>query len=99
MAAPATLPLDACPVCHAPGGAEFDLGDARLRTCASCGAVYSRRYADPDAVYVDGYYSGASEFGVDLRHPRFQAYLADVNGQRAELATALVGRPGRALDV
>ncbi|HVL96024.1 MAG TPA: class I SAM-dependent methyltransferase [Solirubrobacteraceae bacterium] len=99
MAAPATLALERCPVCGGQGGRDFALGDAALRECASCGAVHSRLYADPDAVYVDGYYSGDTEFGIDVRHPRFQAFLAEVNAHRAALLAKLVGEPLRVLDV
>ena len=98
MAAPATLALDSCPVCGNPGGEDFTLGGAGLRRCATCTAVYSQRYADPDAVYVDGYYSGESGFGIDIRHPRFQAFLADVNRARAEMLEHYVPA-GRLLDV
>src|SRR2546430_1619562 len=73
---------------------------AALRRCANCGAVYSQCYADPEAVYVDGYYSGESGFGVDIRNPRFQAFLGDVNAARAALVQRdLGGATGRVLDV
>jgi 2-polyprenyl-3-methyl-5-hydroxy-6-metoxy-1,4-benzoquinol methylase len=97
--APPTIALDRCPVCHAGGGEEFALGDARLRRCATCRTVYAQRYADPGAVYVDGYYTGGGDFGIDVRHPRFQAFLAEVNAQRAQLLGSLVAEPGRLLDV
>jgi 2-polyprenyl-3-methyl-5-hydroxy-6-metoxy-1,4-benzoquinol methylase len=97
--APPTIALDRCPVCHAEGGEDFALGEARLRRCGSCRTVYAQRYADPDAVYVDGYYTGGGDFGIDVRHPRFQAFLAEVNAQRAELLCSLAPGPGRLLDV
>ena len=97
--APATIALDLCPVCRAPGGVDFTLGGAALRRCASCGAVYSQRYADPDAIYADGYYTADSPFGIDLSHPRFQAFLREVNARRAELLVSLLGSHGALLDV
>jgi SAM-dependent methyltransferase len=61
--------------------------------------VYSQRYADPDAIYADGYYSDASPFGIDVRHPRFQAFLREVNERRADLLTSILGATGSLLDV
>ncbi|MEA2226862.1 MAG: hypothetical protein QOF04_492 [Solirubrobacteraceae bacterium] len=98
-ATPATIALDDCPACQAEGGDDFALGDAELRRCHGCGTVYARRYADPAAIYVDGYYRAAMGFGIDIRHPRFQAYLREVNVQRAALVERTVGRAGTVLDV
>jgi SAM-dependent methyltransferase len=97
--APPTIALEHCPGCRAFGGADFELGDAELRRCHACETVYARSVADPSAIYVDGYYSGETSFGIDIRHPRFQAYLGEVNTQRARLLEQTVGRPGSALDV
>jgi SAM-dependent methyltransferase len=99
MATPATLELLRCPVCSAQGGDAFVVGGVDLRTCAACGAVHAERYADPDAVYVDAYYTDESPFGIDLRHPRFQAFRAEVNAQRAELLASATGEPRALLDV
>src|SRR6266508_7057410 len=93
MSAPATLELRQCPVCGAEGGEDFTLGGAGLRTCGSCGAVYAQRYADPDAIYVDGYYTDESAFGIDVRHPRFQAYLSLVNMKRPPPRAPLLPYP------
>jgi SAM-dependent methyltransferase len=98
-ATPVTIALDRCPACQGVGGKDFALGDAELRRCAGCGTVYSLRYADPDAVYVDGYYRAEMGFGIDISHPRFQAYLREVSEQRAALLERTVGRPGSVLDV
>ena len=95
----ATIALDSCPVCGEPGGRDFSLGEARLRRCDACATVYSQRYADPDTVYADGYYTDDSPFGIDIRHPRFQAFLADVNAQRAQRLTAALPGAGSLLDV
>jgi SAM-dependent methyltransferase len=97
--APPTIALERCPGCRGAGGKDFELGDARLRRCYACDTVYARCFADPGAVYVDGYYGGETSFGIDIRHPRFQAYLREVNAQRARLLEQTVGGPGSALDV
>jgi 2-polyprenyl-3-methyl-5-hydroxy-6-metoxy-1,4-benzoquinol methylase len=98
-AATPTIALDRCPGCGELGGDDFELGNAELRRCRTCETVYARSVADPSAIYVDGYYSGETDFGIDIRHPRFQAYLREVNAQRARLLEETVGRPGSALDV
>jgi SAM-dependent methyltransferase len=99
MATPATLELQQCPVCGAGHAHPFSVGGVELHACGGCGAVYSPRYADPSAVYADGYYTGDSPFGIDTRHPRFQAFLADVNAQRAALLASVTGDGLKALDV
>ncbi len=96
---PRVLALDACPTCGAPGGDEWDLGEAPLRRCPVCATTYAREYADPDAVFVDGYYTAGDGFGMDVLHPRFQAFLAEVCGARADRVAARLGAPGTALDV
>lgn len=98
-ATPATIALDRCPACQAAGGDDFTLGEAQLRRCHGCGTVYARRYADPDAIYVDGYYRAAKGFGIDISHPRFQAYLREVNAQRAARLEQTVGGLRTVLDV
>jgi SAM-dependent methyltransferase len=99
MPAPPTIALDRCPACHAPGGEDFALGGAELRRCRACRTVYARRYADPDAIYVDGYFSAATDFGIDVGHPRFQAYLREVNAARAALLERTIAPAGAVLDV
>ena len=87
LAAMKILELPACPAC---GGVElhkFDLGGGKhLQRCASCETVSALEYADPSEVYVDGYLFGeAGDFGLDVRHPLFQAYLAGVARRRIRL--------------
>jgi SAM-dependent methyltransferase len=98
-AMPSTIALEHCPACRAPGGRDFTLGDAELRRCRGCGTVYAQTYGDPGAIYVDGYYAGETQFGIDITHPRFRAYLREVNVQRAVLLERMVGSVGRVLDV
>ena len=95
-----TIALTACPVCDHRQARAFTLGPAALRACAACGTVYAAEYADHGEVFTDGYLQGGgSQFGIDLSHPRFQAYLADVQEQRfAFLAPLAPARP-RVLDV
>jgi 2-polyprenyl-3-methyl-5-hydroxy-6-metoxy-1,4-benzoquinol methylase len=99
MATVPTIGLDRCPACHAARGEDFSLGAAPLRRCAGCTTVYARRYADPAAVYRDGYYARAAGFGIDVGHPRFQSYLREVDAQRAHRLTRATRGPGRLLDV
>jgi len=96
------LELPVCPACGGSSLDSFDLGGGNLlRRCASCETVSAGRYADPAEVYVDGYMFGeAGQFGLDVRHPLFQEYLARVAGRRLALierATGLV--QGSLLDV
>ncbi len=97
--APVTIALDRCPTCHGPDAEDFTFGAAALRRCSVCATVYSQRYADPEAVYVDGYYTGATDFGLDIRHPRFQAFLAELNAGRAGRLVERLGPGGAVLDV
>jgi SAM-dependent methyltransferase len=91
-----TLALEACPAC---GAREAEAAELGLRRCAACGTVYAREYADPDEVFVDGYFEGgAGSFGIDTAHPRFQAFMADVCARRCELIEDLAG-VGSVLDV
>lgn len=94
-----TVALSACPVCGSERAAPVDLGAGEHRRCLDCAATYSAAYADPDEVFADGYFSAGSEFGVDVSHPRFQAYLAEVAGRRAQLLEGVTGGPGSLLDV
>jgi 2-polyprenyl-3-methyl-5-hydroxy-6-metoxy-1,4-benzoquinol methylase len=96
------LELAACPAC---GGSElqtFELGGGKLlRRCATCETVSAGAYADPAEVYVDGYMFGeAGDFGLDVRHPLFQRYLARVARRRIELIERGTGlKRGSLLDV
>jgi SAM-dependent methyltransferase len=97
---PRVLTLERCPGC---GGEQFAAehvgGEVTLRRCTRCATISAPEYASPDEVYVDGYLRGESGFGLDLRHPRFQAYLAGVARRRVALVERVSGRPGYLLDV
>lgn len=90
-----------CPTCAAPESRSIDLGGHRLRRCAACGLVYAPEYADPSEVFVDGYLLGDTVFGmhVDVRHPRFQSYLAQLCDRRVARLETVAGRGGSLLDV
>jgi 2-polyprenyl-3-methyl-5-hydroxy-6-metoxy-1,4-benzoquinol methylase len=96
------LELPACPACGGSSFSGFDLGAGnQLRRCEDCGTVSADRYADPAEVYVDGYMFGeAGQFGLDVRHPLFQQYLARVATRRMALIERATGlRGGTLLDV
>lgn len=97
----ATLPLLACPACHAPGAQAFALGPGvELRRCIACTCVYAPEYADPDAVFVEGYLSGgAGDFGIDISSARFQAFLREIGDRRERLVRGVLGGTGSLLDV
>jgi 2-polyprenyl-3-methyl-5-hydroxy-6-metoxy-1,4-benzoquinol methylase len=96
------LDMPRCPAC---GGAEFRhfrLGpDNPLRRCATCDTVSTGTYVDPAEIYVDGYMFGqAGRFGVDVRHPTYQRYLARVADRRIGMIERATGnRRGTLLDV
>jgi SAM-dependent methyltransferase len=94
-----TIALTACPVCATTAARPFELGDAQLRACSGCGCVYAASYADPSEVFVDGYLTSGSTFGTDITHPRFQAWLAEVNAERLDVLEPIVGLWPDALDV
>ena len=93
------LPLPACPVCQGRDFLSFDLGEGNfLRRCRDCQTVSTSEYADPAEVYVDGYMFGeAGDFGLDVRHPTFQEYLARVARRRIRLIEAASGISGGSL--
>lgn len=61
--------------------------------------MYAAEYADPTEVYTDGYLFGETDFGIDVRHPHFQAYLDQVCERRVKILEQVTGRPGSLLDV
>jgi 2-polyprenyl-3-methyl-5-hydroxy-6-metoxy-1,4-benzoquinol methylase len=79
-----TLALDRCPACGAAGFQDVEPQPGlELRRCTACGHVRARAYADPDEVFRDGYLSGGTgAFGIDVSHPRFQAFLAEIGERR-----------------
>lgn len=96
-----TLALRACPTCGAEASAsgDFDFHGHPMHRCSRCGTVYAGEYADPDEVYVDGYLCGGTDFGLDVRHPIFQEWLAGVGERRCRLIERHTGGRGRLLDV
>jgi SAM-dependent methyltransferase len=91
-----TLALEACPACGARDAEAAELG---LRRCAACATVYAPEYADPDEVFVEGYFEGgAGAYGIDTAHPRFQAFMAQVCARRCAFVEGLTG-VGTLLDV
>lgn len=96
------IELPTCPACGGSGFRCFELGNGRLlRRCIDCDTVSAAEYADPAEVYVDGYMFGqAGSFGLDVRHPEFQAYLVRVAHQRLAMIESAAGiRSGSILDV
>jgi 2-polyprenyl-3-methyl-5-hydroxy-6-metoxy-1,4-benzoquinol methylase len=91
-----TLALEACPAC---GVRDADTAELGLRRCAACGTVYAPEYADPDEVFVEGYFEGdAGSYGIDTAHPRFQAFMAEVCAQSCAFIESLMP-VGSLLDV
>lgn len=88
-----------CPACGASGSQPVTLGEATLRQCTSCELVYAPQYADPSDLYVEGYLFGGTDFGIDVAHPVFQAYLADVAAKRMQMIEKANGGLGSFLDV
>lgn len=89
-----------CPLCGGGNLAEIDLGGGSiLRRCGTCFAVSAPAYADPADIYVDGYLFGSTDFGIDVRHPRFQDYLARIADRRLQIVERHTGGRGSLLDV
>jgi 2-polyprenyl-3-methyl-5-hydroxy-6-metoxy-1,4-benzoquinol methylase len=93
------LELPECPACRQTDFRCFDLGGGnRLRRCTACDTVSAADYVDPAEVYVDGYMFGqAGRFGVDVRHPTYQRYLARVADRRIAMIERATGRCGGSL--
>ncbi len=84
-----TLPMRACPACHSQAFRTILIGEHRLKKCKDCGLKYAPAYADPDQVYVEGYFSGqVGNFGLDTRHPNWDAFLDRV----AQMQNGYVGK-------
>ena len=92
--------LPTCPACGSADTRGFDIGEGRLlKRCQACETVSALEYADPADVYTDGYMFGETDFGLDVRHPEFQRYLAQVARRRMQIIEESTGGPGRLLDV
>ncbi|HVA06289.1 MAG TPA: class I SAM-dependent methyltransferase [Acidimicrobiales bacterium] len=95
-----TMPVTACPACHSKAARTIPIGDKTLKRCKDCDLVYAPLYADPEAIYVEGYFSGEiGAFGLDTRHPEFDEYLDYVGEIRMDMIEQVVPGPGRILDV
>lgn len=90
--------LRVCPGCSGDASDPIRVGQAALFKCRDCGVVFAPEYADPADVYTDGYLLGHTDFGLDLRDPLFQEFLAHA----AEIRMARIERVqpvGSMLDV
>ena len=57
-------------------------------------------FADPEQIYVDGYFSGeVGDFGLDTRYPEFDEFLDFVARYRMDFLEGVQSTPGRILDV
>jgi 2-polyprenyl-3-methyl-5-hydroxy-6-metoxy-1,4-benzoquinol methylase len=94
-----TYELTECPACSGDHFQPVAVGaEALLRRCDGCDLVFAPAYADPAEIYVDGYMTGETDFGLDVMDPLFQEYLAHVAHRRFALIEK-VTPPGRVLDV
>lgn len=89
----------ACPGCGSADFGVFALGHTSLNRCLRCHLVFAPEYAAPDDVYVDGYLSGRTDFGLDLSSPLFQEFLAYAASIRLAVLEEACGGPGSLLDV
>src|SRR5690606_4673674 len=95
------LPVERCPGCRRAGSEPLRVGAHELRRCTTCRLVHAPEYADPDAVYVDGYLTDGTDFGPpNTLDPTFQRFLVHCGHRRMAVAEAALGQPaGRMLDV
>lgn len=92
--------LARCPGCGGTRTTAVDLdGEHELQQCVGCELVFATAYGDPDEIYVEGYLTGDTEFGLDLFHPLYQEFLAFAAGKRLDVIEAAVGGRGSFLDV
>jgi 2-polyprenyl-3-methyl-5-hydroxy-6-metoxy-1,4-benzoquinol methylase len=97
---PHSSPLTTCPGCHSHSARTIFLRGAPLRKCRDCQLVYAPAFADPDQIYVEGYFSGeVGDFGMDTRYPEFDEFLDFVARYRMDFLERVVTVPGRILDV
>ncbi|MCU1601994.1 MAG: ubiG 1 [Frankiales bacterium] len=94
------IAVEACPLCSTPvGGLGFEVAGLRLNRCAACRVVHALEHADPTAIYVDGYHSGAHGFHLDADREPFATYVRQVDARRVAQVRRLVPAPARWLDV
>jgi len=93
-------PLATCPGCGGSASTPVDLdGRHELRSCSTCELVYAPEYGEPEEIYVEGYLTGDTEFGLDLSHPIFQEFLAWAAGKRLDIIESVRPERGSLLDV
>ncbi|HEX3794024.1 MAG TPA: class I SAM-dependent methyltransferase [Acidimicrobiales bacterium] len=93
-------PLMACPSCGSLSARVITLGTHELKKCRDCHLVYAPSFADPEEIYVEGYFSGEKgAFGLDTRHPEFDEFLDFVAARRMDILEQVSPAPGRILDV
>src|SRR5262245_39217217 len=92
--------LACCPGCGGSRTSVVDLdGRHELQQCEACELVFATAYGDPEAIYVEGYLTGETEFGLDLFHPLFQDFLDFAAGKRLDLIESVRPERGSLLDV
>jgi SAM-dependent methyltransferase len=93
-------PLVRCPGCGGESSTSVDLdGRHELRQCTACDLVFAPEYGDPEEIYVEGYLTGGTEFGLDIFHPFFQEFLLYAAGKRLDVIEAARPAKGSLLDV
>jgi SAM-dependent methyltransferase len=92
--------LACCPGCGGTRTSVVDLdGRHELQQCEACELVFATAYGDPDEIYVEGYLTGDTEFGLDLFHPLFQEFLDFAADKRLDVIEAVRPERGSLLDV
>jgi SAM-dependent methyltransferase len=99
MTPPRVYETPRCPACGSRRWEPARLGEAPLRRCEACSVVYAPEYADPDDLYVEGYFFGGTDSGIDVTDPVFQTFLAEAATKRMRLIEAVSDGPGTMLDV
>jgi SAM-dependent methyltransferase len=92
--------LACCPGCGGSRTSVVDLdGRHQLQQCEACDLVFATAYGDPEEIYVEGYLTGDTEFGLDLFHPLFQDFLEFAAGKRLDVIESARPERGSLLDV
>jgi len=94
--------LTSCPACGAARSEEFRLQPAGhlLRRCLECEMVFAPEFADPDDVYVEGYLTADTDFGLSfVQHPLFQEVLDSIAERRLKILERTTKGPRSILDV
>lgn len=94
-----TYPVSACPACRSDTSTAIDFADTGLRRCEGCSLVYAPEMAEPTEVYVDGYMTGETSFGLDATDPAFQRFLVWSCHRRLNAIERMIGSAAPLLDV